>query len=326
MTRIKGTHSGESISLGLLPPFVAVFLLAFSLGCGSTMGIGNTLTNGTGSTGAVPQFSHVVIVMEENTSYPEVIGSSEMPYFNSLANKYSLATKYYGNTHPSIGNYFMLTTGKIETNDDGFSGTISDDNLARQFAKDGKTWKAYAESIPSAGYLGGDSGAYLKHHMPFAYFSDVTGNSMQAANIVPFPNFSSDLAVGNLPNFSFVVPNARHDAHDCPGGGQLCQQSDKLATADTWLQSNIGSLIGSSSFSDTLLVIVFDEGDMTDLTNGGGHVAAVVVSPKAKMAYQGSGQYQHENLERLIGDALRLSSVPGAGASSGTMGEFIAQP
>jgi hypothetical protein len=44
------------------------------------------------------------------------------------------------------------------------------------------------------------------------------------------------------------------------------------------------------------------------------------------MAYQGSGQYQHQNLERLIGDALRLSSVPGAGGSSGTMGEFFAQP
>ena len=192
--------------------------------------------------------------------------------------------------------------------------------------KDGKSWKAYAESLPSAGYLGGDSGPYLKHHVPFAYFSDVTGDSVQAGNIVPFSSFSSDLAAGTLPNFSFVVPNARHDAHDCPSGGQLCQQSDKLATADNWLQSNIAPLIGSSSFSDTLLVIVFDEGDVADLINGGGHVAAMIISPKTKMAYQGSGQYQHENLERLIGDTLRLSSVPGAGGSSGTMGEFFAQP
>jgi phosphatidylinositol-3-phosphatase len=304
----------------------AGLLLISTTGCGSAVGIGNTLNNGTGSTGSVAQFSHVVVVMEENASYTDVIGSSAMPYLNGLARKYSLATQYYANTHPSIGNYFMLTTGKIQTNDDGFSGTIADDNLARQFAKDGKTWKAYAESIPSAGYLGGDSGPYMKHHVPFAYFSDVTGDSAQAGNIVPFPNFSSDLAAGNLPNFSFVVPDARHDAHDCPSGGQLCQQSDKLATADNWLQSNIAPLIGSSSFSDTLLVIVFDEGDVADLTNGGGHVAAVIVSPKTKMAYQGSGQYQHQNMERLVGDALRLSSVPGAGGSSGTMGEFFAQP
>ncbi len=325
MTRSKACCS-PTLPLRLFFASIAALLVISATGCGSAVGIGNTLNNGTGSTGTVPQFSHVVVVMEENASYTDVIGSNAMPYLNGLANKYSLATQYYGNTHPSIGNYFMLTTGKIETNDDGFSGTISDDNLARQFAKDGKTWKAYAESIPSAGYLGGDSGPYLKHHVPFAYFSDITGNSAQAANIVPFSSFSSDVAAGNLPNFSFVVPDARHDAHDCPSGGQFCQQSDKLATADNWLQSNIATLINSSSFSDTLLVIVFDEGDVADLTNGGGHVAAVVISPKAKMAYQGTGQYQHENLERLIGDALKLSSVPGAGGSSGTMGEFFAQP
>ncbi len=325
MTRSKACCS-PTLPLRLFFASIAALLVISATGCGSAVGIGNTLNNGTGSTGTVPQFSHVVVVMEENASYTDVIGSSAMPYLNGLANKYSLATQYYGNTHPSIGNYFMLTTGKIETNDDGFSGTISDDNLARQFAKDGKTWKAYAESIPSAGYLGGDSGPYLKHHVPFAYFSDITGNSAQAANIVPFSSFTSDVVSGNLPNFSFVVPDAQHDAHDCPSGGQFCQQSDKLATADNWLQSNIATLINSSSFSDTLLVIVFDEGDVADLTNGGGHVAAVVISPKTKMAYQGTGQYQHENLERLIGDALKLSSVPGAGGSSGTMGEFFAQP
>lgn len=314
-------------------PFLGLFLLCFlvsgvllATGCGTVAGIGNTLTNGTGSSGTVPQFSHVVVVMEENASYSDVIGSTSMPYLNGLASKYSLATQYFANTHPSIGNYFMLTTGKIETNDDAFSGTITDDNLARQFAKDGKTWKAYAESVPSVGYLGGDSYPYLKHHVPFAYFSDVTGSSAQAANIVPFSTFAGDVSSGNLPNFSFVVPNAEHDAHDCPSGGSLCQLSDKLATADSWLQSNIGPLINSPAFSSTLIVVVFDEGDILDLTNGGGHVAAVLISPQVKTGYQGTSQYQHQNLERMIGDALKLSSVPGAGSSAGTLGEFFTQP
>jgi phage terminase large subunit-like protein len=56
----------------------------------------------------VPQAGHVVLVVEENHSYGQVIGNSSMPYLNSLANKYGLAVNYYGNTHPSIGNYFML--------------------------------------------------------------------------------------------------------------------------------------------------------------------------------------------------------------------------
>ena len=51
--------------------------------------------------------------MLENASYSDVIGAASMPYLNSLAQKYALATNYYANTHPSIGNYFMLTTGQI---------------------------------------------------------------------------------------------------------------------------------------------------------------------------------------------------------------------
>ena len=53
--------------------------------------------------------------MEENHSYSSVIGNAAMPYLNRLASQYGLATQYYANTHPSIGNYFMLTTGQMVT-------------------------------------------------------------------------------------------------------------------------------------------------------------------------------------------------------------------
>src|SRR5207245_8109661 len=73
----------------------------------------------------LPTFNHVFIVLEENHNYSSVIGSSSMPYLNSLANTYGLATQYYANTHTSIGNYFMLTTGALITNDENFSGTVT---------------------------------------------------------------------------------------------------------------------------------------------------------------------------------------------------------
>jgi len=60
------------------------------------------------------------MVLEENHSYSEVIGNSAMPYMNRMVSQYGLATQYFANTHPSIGNYFMLTTGQLFTNDDGF--------------------------------------------------------------------------------------------------------------------------------------------------------------------------------------------------------------
>ncbi len=215
----------------------------------------------------VPASSHVFIVVEENHSYSSVIGSSSMPYLNGLANQYGLATQYFADTHPSIGNYFMLTTGQIITNDDSFSGTVSADNLVRHLLSMGKTWKSYAESLPSVGYTGGDVYPYLKHHNPFAYFSDVVNAQNQLQRLVPFTQFASDLANGQLPDFSFIVPNVKDDAHD----GSLSQ-------ADSWLQSNIGPLVSDSMFQQNgLLVIVFDESDQADSKHGGGHVALVLV-------------------------------------------------
>jgi phosphatidylinositol-3-phosphatase len=99
-----------------------------------------------------------------------------MPYLNSLATQYRLATRYFANTHPSIGNYFMLTTGQIVTNDDSFTGTVDVDNIVRELLASGKTWKSYAESR-------NDPILYAKWHDPLSYFSDVVNSSTQMQNL-----------------------------------------------------------------------------------------------------------------------------------------------
>ena len=285
-----------------------VCALLLAVGCGGG-GIG---TSSNPNTPSQPLFGHVFLVVEENHSYSEVIGNSDMPYLNSLASQFGLATQYYANAHPSIGNYFMLTTGKMESLDDAFSGTISDDNIVRELVNAGKSWKCYAESLPSRGYTGPDSYPYLKHHNPFAYFKDVAGTS-QADNLVPFTEFSADLASGALPNFSFIVPDVLNDAHD-----------GSLAQADDWLKKNIDPLLSSSTFQgDGLLIVVFDESEMTDVSHGGGHVPAVIVSPKARKGFQSSTLFQHQSTLRLILTSLGISKFPGASAAATDMHEFF---
>ena len=88
---------------------------------------------------SVPLFDRVFIVVAENQSYENVIGSSSMPYLNALANRYGLAVNYFANTQPSIGDYFWLTTGQVDTNDSNFAGTVSVDNIVRQVLAAGKT-------------------------------------------------------------------------------------------------------------------------------------------------------------------------------------------
>src|SRR5438094_6002958 len=197
--------------------------------------------HGTSGTGPPPpggaQFTHVFLVTEENTDYTDVIGNSSMPDLNSLAQQYGLATQYYANTHPSIGNYFELATGQIITNNDSYSTIVTVDNIVRRLLAAGKTWKSYAEDLPSVGYTGGDVGGYARKHNVFALLSDVANDSAQRRNLVPFTQFATDLAGGTLPHFSNIVPNLCNDAHDC-----------SLTTADTWLRNNIGPLLASATF------------------------------------------------------------------------------
>jgi hypothetical protein len=257
--------------------------------------------------GQVPASKHVVMVLEENHSYSSVIGSSSMPYLNSLASKYSLLSAYYANTHPSIGNYFMLTTGLIITNNDGYTGTVSSDNIVRRIITAGKTWKSYAENLPSTGYIGGDVYPYCKHHNPFAYLSDVVNSSNQRQHLVSFSQFKTDRSNGQLPDFSFVIPNKCNDAHDC-----------SLSTADNWLKTNIAPLLSTAPFlsgGDGMLIILFDESYASDTTHLGGHVAAVVIGPNVKRGYKSTTFYQHQSTLRTVLKALGISTYPGASGS-----------
>lgn len=302
-----GTRLGFAIVIGLL---------AVTLGCSSSGAPRPTTpapptTPPTGN--SFPAFGHVVLVVEENHSYSEVIGSSAMPYLNSLATQYGLATQYYANSHPSIGNYFMLTTGQLVTTDDTFTGTVSVDNLARDLIGLGKTWKSYAESIPSAGYTGGDVYPYVKRHNPFSYFTDVVNSTTEVQNLVSLTQFNADVANDQLPNFSFLVPNLLDDAHDGP-----------LQLADQWLQQNIAPLISSPTFQkDGLLIIVFDESDTTDATNGGGHVAAVIISPQARQDFKSTTLYQHQSTLRLILQGMGATAYPAAASTAPSMAEFF---
>jgi acid phosphatase len=263
-------------------------------------------------------FGHVLLVALENANYTDVIGSSSMPYLNGLANQYGLATQYYADTHPSIGNYLMWTTGQILTNDDSQTPTsfpVSVDNAVRELIASGNSWKQYAESIPSVGYIGGDStccgGTFITRHAPLPYMTDAQSSS-QANNIVPFTQFATDLANNTLPKYSFITPNGCDDAHDCG-----------LDVADSWLQTNIDPLIKSAEFQkDGLLIIAVDESG-SDNTNGGGRVAAIIISPFAKLGFKSTTLYQHESVLRLMLEGLGIKVLPGAAATAPKMWEFF---
>ena len=304
-----------------MKPVLTSLFLAATLICAGCGGVTSKVT--TNPPPAAATADHVFLVVLENHSFGQVIGNPAMPYLNGLATAHSLAADYFANAHPSIPNYFMLTTGNFQTLDDNFNGTVGDDNIVRALTGAGKTWKAYVESIPSVGYTGPNAGTYLKRHNPFAYLSDVNGSPAQAAKMVPFSQLSADLNAGSLPNFVYILPNSQDDAHDCPGGGVSCTDDQELAAADAWLKANIDPVINNPKFGNSVLIITFDESVATDFTNGGGQVATVLVGPHVKTGFRSSTMYQHQSLLRTMLQLLSVSDMPGASAVAPSMGEFF---
>ena len=300
-------------------------------------------------------FEHVFVVVEENENYDGVIGNTaDMPYLNTLAAKYGVATNYYANTHPSINNYFYLTTGRSGTRSpwiggiaDLFPGEVPGDNIASILAANGKSWKAYAESIPGPGYLGPDHFPYVKRHNPFAYFENVrhgkvvSGQASQAANIVPFDSFADDLKHDTLPDYSFIAPNLYNDGHHDPVTQKSapCGDHRALQGIDSWLKTNMEPLIKSETFKRSgLLVIVFDEaceaGPKADWrfdpsrpgAKGGGHIPALIISSRTPAGTTRDGLYHHESILRLSLRALGVEQFPGRAKTAPDMDGFFSAP
>jgi phosphatidylinositol-3-phosphatase len=291
-------------------------------GCGGVTGnVGNASSAGSA---IMPQVQHVAVVVLENTNYSDVIGSANMPYLNGLLTQGALAAQYFANAHPSIPNYFIMTTGQPITNDDTFSGIVTTDNVVRELNASSKSWKMYAESIPAQGYLGGDQFPYLRDHNPFSFFSDVQQSAAQAANIAPFTQLAADLSSGSLPNYSFILPNAIDDAHSCADGQTDCPQGQRLQTADQWLKANIAPLLANAAFQQSgLLIITFDE-SADDMTNGGGRVATILLGTHVRPGYVGNTTtYDHRSLLSLTMKALGVPNTPNGADAAPQMTEFF---
>ena len=281
----------------------------------AALGLAAILTSGpsvapAATSTTLPAFGHVVIVIGENTDYSSSVGG--MTYLDSLANTYGLATNYHADTHPSIGNYFMLTTGQIITNDDSQTPSslglsTSQDNIAYEVQKAGKTWKDYEESTNGCGAL--NSGSYIVRHDPLVYFPNI---NTESANFVCMSQFSSDVSAGTLPNLSWLSPNGCDDAHDC-----------SLSTFDGFLSHYLTPLLASKYFQpggDGLLIVVFDENSGTS----GNQVEWVGVSPHSFPAFQSSVSYAHENTLRTMAQGLGASfSGLGAAATAAPMSDFF---
>ena len=204
----------------------------------------------------VPRPDHVVIVIEENHSYSEIIGSSAAPYINSLAAQGALFTQSYATTHPSQPNYLHLFSGSNQgVTDNSCPHSFTTANLGRYLLDASLTFAGYSEDLP-----GGEARRsvrrehYWRKHNPWVAFANVP-----AATNLPFSDFPTDYSP--LPTLSFVVPNQlqRHARRVDPAGRRVGRH--KLEGYVQWAQTN-----------NSLLIVTFDEDDSSQSNQHSHHL------------------------------------------------------
>jgi acid phosphatase len=233
---------------------------------------------------------HIVIVVMENHSYADIIGSSQAPYINALARRGKSLTQMYAITHPSEPNYLALFSGGTRgIADDSCPHTFSSNNLGHQLLAARRTFAGYSEGLPMTGSTVCTAGAYARKHVPWVNFANLPTS-------VNKPLTSFPTTYSSLPTVSFVIPNLNHDMHD----GTIRQ-------GDTWLQHHLGGYANWAAKNASLLVVTWDEDD----TSANNHIPTAIVGAGITPA-RISTHLTLYSLLRTIEDRYGLARLGGA--------------
>ena len=248
--------------------------------------------------------SHIAVIVMENEEFGSIIGSSQTPYINRLAKRYSLAGAMYATTHPSLPNYLALTGGStFGITSDCTSCSVGATSLVDQLVSARVSWRAYMEGLPHPCFSGAGSGEYAKKHDPFVYYARVAGRRSSCSHVVPLTQLARDESDRTLPRFIWITPNLCHDMHDCDP-----------ATGDRFLSGLMPSLLRSLG-PRGLVFLTWDEGSSDDgccRLAAGGHVATVLAGPGARRGAQLRTPTDQYSILQAIEDLFGLQRLRGA--------------
>ncbi len=216
------------------------------------------------------RYDHVVIVIEENTDYAQVLGNRvDAPFINELADGGVNFTEFYAITHPSQPNYIQFFSGDnqgVTSNTRPATYPWSVPNLGAALIAAGRTFRGYSEDLPAIGdrdttgtdiIIGGTTYTlYRRKHNPWANWQAAEGvdpipeNQLAFDTNARFLDFPADFS--QLPDVAIVVPNQQNDMHD-----------GTVRMGDDWLRANFTAYAQWARTHNSLLVITFDEDNLS---------------------------------------------------------------
>jgi hypothetical protein len=263
---------------------------------------------------AQAQTGKVVVIVEENEPYDNIVGNGQAPYLNQLIANGKLFTDYTAVTGSSHPNYIAMTSGLSPSQSpptpnafqaiDGTGGAL--------------TWKEFMESAPgncasgnSANIPGASVPLYTADHDPaYAYRGNTTCN----ANDVPMT--TSTFNPASLPSFSYIVPNQCDDMHTLPGSGRACPAyfgsnsgTSLINMGDHWLSTVVPQLLAQPNVT---VVITWDEGN--GQTTPPQHIVALAAGAGVTPGSTDGTAYNQYSLEAGLYNYFGLGPAPNNGA------------
>jgi hypothetical protein len=216
---------------------------------------------------------------------------------------------------------------------------IAGKTIGDQLWEHGMTWRSYQESLPPGGADGVNNSdgffsnvnlitsslpsetqtlinLYAVKHNPFAYFKSVQeggSNGNGLSNTVSFQQLYADLASGQVPSFSFIVPNQCNDQHGRGNAGPACDfditdngtlvglNPALIYQGDLTIQTIVQAIHASPVWGvgHNAIVVVWDENDYsaTPITN---QVLLTVDTNYGSSGMQSNAFYTHFSLLKSI--------------------------
>ncbi len=264
------------------------------------------------------------------------------PNIRRLAAEYGYATDFYGEVHPSEGNYVAILGGTTSgIHDDApysrTDHTIVGPSLMTQLEAKKLTWRGYFEDIPAPGSSatyseaapGRPEALYASKHNGFMNFKSVQTDPKRASKIVGFAELDRDLAADALPNFAMIVPNQCNEMHglygaDVPRDCQTQNDAGRIRRGDAVTGDIVKKLRATQAWHSAgnfAIVITWDEDygaspgaqgccgyqPASAANFGGGRIPTIVITNHGPRGRKDGTPYNHYSLLRTIEDAFGIS-------------------
>jgi Phosphoesterase family len=310
-----------------------------------------------GSAQVVPLAQHVVLVVEENTSFSTAFPNG-MSWLSGEGKKYGYANNYYSDLTGSLLDYLYLASGSCESdyhcggapscslpsgahnfycngndcyNDSSCKGTttkdpITDENIFQLMDNQPLSWKVYVQNYLNAGGTVNVPDFTSANQPPFTHYY-ARHNAAVWYNEVLSNTLGSQGNIVDFEQFGIDVANntlprfAIILPDGCYNNHDGCF-SNSLAEADSFLNSNLTPMLNLADFKSGgsgLLIVTFDNGNSDDA----GKVFTAMIGPNVKAGYVSNTSYKHENTLRTMLDALGIETYPGWSASVTDMSDFF---